>query len=90
MNTATIASSLTGMSSGLAPQDQTSAQSAQSIWRLLVRVGSIVRCVGAWDLVGMILKKTYRSPYSQTYTVLVGSHTYPFQGDQLEVISESW
>jgi hypothetical protein len=54
-----------------------------------MKVGDIVRCVAANGMVGMILKKTYPSHYSQTYTVLVGSHTYPFQGDQLEVISES-
>lgn len=56
---------------------------------MALEAGSIVRCLNAMGLVGMILKKTYRSPYSQTYTVLVGSHTYPFQSDQLEVISES-
>ena len=56
---------------------------------MALEAGSIVRCLGTMGLVGMILKKTYRSSYSQTYTVLVGSHTYPFQRDQLEVISES-
>lgn len=54
-----------------------------------MNIGDIVRCLTAGGLLGMILKKTYPEAYSQTYTVLVGSHIYPFQSDQLEVISES-
>ena len=57
-----------------------------------MKIGSIVRCVGASGMVGLILKKTYRSPYSQTYTVLVGppwNGPYLFQSDQLAVINES-
>jgi len=94
VNTATIASSLTGMSSGCANQDQTYAQSAQNTWRLSMKVGDLVRWRTNGD-VGIIFSVKTNSLIGGENVLyiewLTGEPTGPLPDNHscLEVISES-